>query len=60
MKGKFKFSKEERNLLRNSINSFQNEIVKDSLTTICGAGHSRSHVNDSWDRSSGGTILVAK
>lgn len=51
MKGKFKFSKEERDLLRNSIDSFQNDVVKESLNGISGAGHSKAHITASWERS---------
>ena len=51
MKGKFKFSKEERDLLRSSIDSFQNDVVKESLNGISGAGHSKAHVTASWERS---------
>lgn len=55
MKGKFKFSKEERNLLKNSIDSFQNDVVKESLNKISGGSteptHSKAHVSGSWERS---------
>lgn len=49
MKNKFKFSKEEREMLRNSLSSFKNDAIKTSASSVVGAGFSRSH-SRSWGR----------
>jgi|GEM_PF-4034775 len=53
MKNKFKFSKEERNLLRNSLDNFKKDAIKTSADSVVGSGFSRS-----WSRSWGRAIII--
>lgn len=49
MKNKFKFSKDERELLRGSLDTFKNDAIKSSVDSVVGAGFSRSF-SKSWGR----------
>ncbi len=53
MKNKFKFSKQERDLLRNSLDNFKNDAIKTSADSVVGSDFSRS-----WSRVWGRVIIL--